>query len=107
MKLAAMALVGLVLCGCGNRPAYYRQDVRPDYILWREVHPTTFHGICASVIGSDTGKLWDGYHPYGHYRNDDGSIGSAVTEEKSFNTKADALAWAESVCPTTKVSVTK
>lgn len=87
-------------CVCQTPVRYLRQDVRVDYILWREQTPTTFHGICASLLGPDKGTLWLVSHPYGHKKNAQGAIGSEGAEEKTFKTRDAAIAYAETVCPT-------
>lgn len=94
MKFALLAL----LLFAPQPPRYVRQDVRPDYVVWREINPTTFHGICASLFVGKT--KWGVDHPYGHKREENGQIASTGSEERVFASKAEAEAWAESVCPT-------
>jgi hypothetical protein len=94
-KLILLALI--VMCGCGERSLYYRQEVSGGYTYWREYKPTTFHGLCANMYKT---SFWVVEHPYGHHPNADGTVGSFGTEIKTFASKSDASAWAESVCPT-------
>lgn len=105
MKYTSALFIVLVLTGCHRHFAYHRQDVRYDYILWRESHPTTFHGICASLLGptltpGGENKLWEVDHPYGHRVNSAGDIGSVGDQARAFPDRASAITYAESICPT-------
>jgi hypothetical protein len=96
-RYIVMFLFVLSLTACGKYPAYYRQEVDGEYTYWYEYHRTTFHGICANMYHT---AFWVVEHPHGHKQNADGTIGSVDTDTKTFTTKSDAEAYAESVCPT-------
>lgn len=97
---ATIATTNHFIAHAQQAPKFYRTDVEPKYILWREVHMTTFHGICASLLGNTKGDVWAVYHPYGHIKNKDGKIGSPHTTTHAFGTRDEAISYAERTCPT-------